>query len=351
MNSSNQDNRLKTAFLTFQRAFPWCAVGIGALGIMGNILVLRVVTKRGFGRNRIHLSYITLAVLDLCCILASVACGFTTMDVFLRQFDKRTGYRLSALIGGLPHVAFSRTTGLVTAWITLERCLCVVFPTRVKIMITRRVTRAVLVAITTIGCAPMACVYAYVRFDLQVESMVKNSTISTFAPDVDRDARWIQDAVLLLYGLFYPLFSWVSVTACTAVLVTTLRQRSKWRGDNLARCVAETSTGHRPSANVNTSQRKQAFSAREHRITKVVIMTAGLFIVCSTPMSVNLMARVSLPEYSRDGLFRYLFLVNGMVVVLLTQLNSSLNTVIFTLSGQKFRGLLLATLAAVICKH
>ena len=339
----------ESTFLGFQTVFSWSALGLGIFGVIGNILILLVFTKMGFDNNTIHISYMALAVSDLGCVVASMAVGFTNVYAVLDHLTTEIGHHLIELIFGLPYLVFSRTTALLTAWISFERCLCVAFPTRVKLMITRKVTTVALVAIFIIGIAPVVFVYANIRFFWQLELEINSTTLMQMQ-DVHRDLTRIRQFILFLYGLLYPLFSWVSVMVCTTVLVVKLRQSTRWRRHNLALTTTERSPGCTLDVDP-TPQRKQVHSTKETRITKVVVIVASVFLTCSAPSSASMLATIAVPEYFRTGSLRYLYRLNGMIGILLAQLNSSISILIFTASGQRFRSTLHKMVSSLISRR
>ena len=310
-------------------------------GIMGNSLILRECAKLGVFNSTINVSCLALAVSDLCCVLACMLSGLTSRGVVSRQVSvERTPSQFSDFVGRLPNMVFSRTTALVTAWISLERCLCVALPTKVKVIITRRVTTVMLAAIFIICVSPMVLIYVAHRLQWQFNRQI-NSTILMVVQDDDTRLSGSGDIDRFLYGVIYPMLSLASVSICTAILVVKLKENARWREVNAPGAMVK-ATG---TSAVTVRHAKHVLQPlKEKRITKVVVMVTGLFLVLSLPMSANVLASAVLPGYSASGTLRYLFLVNGMVCVLLTQLNSSLNIIIFAISGQKFRDLLLETL-------
>ncbi|GFO39047.1 chemosensory receptor a [Plakobranchus ocellatus] len=144
----------------------WSMFGAGFFGVIGNILIIWVDIGLGFSET-IHASYLALATSDLLSVLSVrwIAISFTPMidllldwlltDTYLNTFVNVTGVR--------PHLAFSKTSALNKAWISMERCLCVVFATKVKFIITRTVNTVVLVMIFIINCGPVMRSYIVVR--------------------------------------------------------------------------------------------------------------------------------------------------------------------------------------------
>ena len=149
-----------------------------------------------------------------------------------------------------------------------------------------------------------------------------------------------QQLLMLLVGLFIPVFSWVSVTICTTFLIVKLKKTVNWRRVN-AQAAPVWSTETR---GVETSQ-NQSRSVKEKRAVKVVIAVAGIFLICTAPNSAHLLASFVLRDYFIDGSLRYLFAINSMLCMLLTQLNSSINMIVFAVLGYNFRSTLLQVLS------
>ena len=340
----NQDHGPKDVHTIVQSVFNWAAVGMGFIGVTGNILTMIVYIKLGFART-ISISYTALAGSDLCCVVASIVCGFALREAGGQGYGEQSTLLFVHLYGGLPYLAFSRTTFFITAWISLERCLCVTYPIQVKRMVTRTVTTAVLITIFIIGCSPMMFVYVAYKSEWPVDPHTNSSTLYLHLNGTQLGR--MPECVVFLYSLIYPVFSWICVTVSVTVLVIKLRHGILRRRINAAHVTDRfTGTGTQ-SGNTNLNQ---MLSARENRVTKVVIIVAGVFLLCSIPMSVSILASVSLPEYSLYGSLRHLFLMNGVVCVFMGQLNSTLNIFVFTICGQRFRATLLQIVTVGFCR-
>ena len=266
----------------------------------------------------------THARLPISSSLLSHPCGLTHACQYLLAYyrihvDSRT---LANIFGYAPHLAFSKTTALMTAWISVERCVCVVFPTKAKVMVTRKLSLAAIVVTFIAGCGPAVLTYSRVGIDWQTDPR-DNSTVVLSGLDTTG-----APVALVLYGLVYPTVSWLTVTVCTAVLIAKLRRSIRWRHHNTA------------TVQMYGAQGRQ-MPNKENRLTRVAVAIACVFIVCTLPVttygvSVNLAKR-----YGAAYSLRYLFQVVSIVSLLLSQVNSSLNIVVFTVLGSRFRAALL----------
>ena len=129
---------LERIYVYSQSVFAVASIAIGFLGIVGNLFILRGYAKKGFLRHEIHMSFMVLAVSDLCCVLSTMAAGVFSTSSFNQHFTPETIDRVRGIVAGLPHLAFSRTTSIITAWISLKRCLTPASVSRAKLAVPRR---------------------------------------------------------------------------------------------------------------------------------------------------------------------------------------------------------------------
>ncbi|GFO29744.1 peptide receptor gpcr [Plakobranchus ocellatus] len=330
------------AFFNAMPILTWAIVVIGVLGVVGNIFIIHVYIRLGFSET-IHMSYLALAVSDLCGVLAPMwikVCYSSLIHTIFKGFQIGTDLTLfTNLTGYWPHFAFSRTTALITAWISVERCLCVVFPLTIKRIITRSVTKLVLAMIFIIGCGPTMFPYIACRPEWRFDPL-RNQTSFYILPDCIEGVDPLLRFALLVYGVVYPVFSNATVTVSTVFLIIKLRQSAARTKRNI-----NAPTDDRPTIpSLQIVERK--VSARTTRLTKTVIIVAVVFIICSLPMSLSVFWGLSVRGYSPNGDLRYLLKLNALIIVVFSVLNSSVNVIIFTVMGSRFR----ATLLGIFCR-
>ncbi|GFO02069.1 chemosensory receptor a [Plakobranchus ocellatus] len=318
----------------------WFIFGIGIMGIIGNILTIIVYIKLGFSET-IHISYLALAVSDLCTIITTMWCSVCfspLIDMLFNRFRIVTELNFFANFTCIwPHVAFSKTTALITAWISLERCLCVVFPIKVKLIITRFITKIVLLIIFIIGCGPVVFAYTGRKSEWRFDPRLNQTRFFMFENGV-RDLNLLNRLAFSLYSAVYPVFSWVSVIVCTTFLIIKLRQSATWRRRN----------DNAPSDKVihRNQIEERRISVKANRVTKTVVTVAIIFIVCSFPISISLFFSSLMREFSLSGRLRYLVSLNASFIVVLSEINSSVNIIVFAVMGTRFR----STLLKILCR-
>ncbi|RUS88787.1 hypothetical protein EGW08_003417 [Elysia chlorotica] len=289
-------------------ALTWTLLTTGTIGIIGNILTLLVYARLGFSET-INISYTALAVSDLCTVLSAMVAGFClspAMQALLGHLKVRVDLgRLMTFTGLWPHYASSRTTAFLTAWISLERCLGVLFPIRVKVIITRKVTKVVVSAIFVLGCCPVVFAYIGLVTDSTFDAETNITTLNIYYRSEEGRSFFFEVAVVL-YGAIYSVLSWTIVTVCTAFLIVKLRQSGHWRKQN--------ATTISPIPTLRSQGNK---NARENRVIKTVVMICSMFIVCSFPISASTLASIVLRDtFSLNSHSRSLFMVNLVIALL-----------------------------------
>ena len=321
---------------TILSIFHWSMFSTGVAGAFGNILTLLVYIKLGFSET-IHMSYAALAISDLGCVLSMLSVAFSHIMAVVVPFGVKVDmYLLSMYVGGWPHFAFSRTTALRTSWISLERCLCVVFPTRVKLILTRKVTKAVLSTIYIVGNCPAVFAYIGLKFEMSVDPVSGSTTLLIYR-NSDYHLETLHTFALFLYGAVYPVVSWVMVTTCAVFLIAKLNQSAKWRNANT--CAA--------TDKIRSSGGKggQNTFRREVRVTRTVLTVACTFIICSLPISTTIVIPAIWPDdYSIGGSLHFPFLISTGISLLFSEINSSVNIVVYAVTGARFRCTLLQML-------
>ncbi|CAG5114702.1 unnamed protein product, partial [Candidula unifasciata] len=116
----------------FRVIFQWICFtvvcqSIDIFGTVTNIINSVCFIKQGF-KDPINVTLIGLSISDLGCLVTLIWLNICFTPSFQQAdlpFDP-TG--ILYLTAGWPHVIFTRVTSWITAFITLERCLCIALP-------------------------------------------------------------------------------------------------------------------------------------------------------------------------------------------------------------------------------
>ena len=302
-------------------------------GVITNVINIAVFVKLGFNETS-NMSLLTLALSDLLSTILTlwgtlcITPGFSDAELpFLpTEIAQMTGAGLSMFV--------LRCTAWVTAFISFERCLCILIPLKVKKWITPKTTTAVLVAvcITTIG--PSIAVYWRWRFVWKFLPG-RNATVLGAAV-VDTPAVVLLDTVFnIIFGTIQPIVAFVTVLVCTVFLVVYLRRSSQWR-KSMASAGGKTAGGD----NSSRFKLKQNISRKEEKVVRLVTSIATIFIVCYTPNTLMFLNMAIFPSFSLFGQHRNVFILLCLVSVLANSVSASVNIFIYYNMGTRYRNAL-----------
>ncbi|GFO50141.1 chemosensory receptor b [Plakobranchus ocellatus] len=111
---------------------------INICAIIANSLNIAVFVKLGFSEP----SNISLTALAICDFISAVLLTWTILGFLLTYHNVRLPFHstnVSIRTGGIQWVFLSRTVAWITAFISFERCLCILVPLKVRRLITPRV--------------------------------------------------------------------------------------------------------------------------------------------------------------------------------------------------------------------
>ncbi|KAK3768959.1 hypothetical protein RRG08_060395 [Elysia crispata] len=302
-------------------------------GVITNVINIAVFVKPGFNETS-NISLLTLALSDLLTTILTIwgtLCftpGFSDAELpFLpAEISQLTGSGLSNLI--------FRCTAWVTAFISFERCQCILIPLKVKKWITAKTTSAVVVAISISTIGPY--IGAFTRRKFVWKFMPGRNTTVLGGTVVDTPFEILKEKIEnIVLGLIQPIVAFVTVLVCTVFLVVYLRRSSQWR-KSMASAVGETSGGDNSSG----SEPKQNISRKEEKLVRLVISIATIFIVCYTPNTLMFLHMAIFPSFWLYGEHRNTFLTVYRLSILATSVSASVNIFIYYNMGTRYRNAL-----------
>ncbi|GFR98328.1 chemosensory receptor A [Elysia marginata] len=273
---------------------------------------------------------VSLAVSDLllcffglwCCLLyispfRNSGISFRTEDIFI-------------LTGGITRLFLARTSALITTYIAVERCLCVIFPLKVKTFITRTRTTIAMVTIYAFTVCPSFFVYFNYRFTWR------------FYPDVNRTLlgvtyvysevnNVVDKVVLLLCGTIFVFVSFAVTVICTFYLIIYMSRASKWR----LKSAASTTVAADKSNNLPDGTGKK--NDESDRAVRTVVAIASVFIICFSFGFAAMTLYVTLPGYTLYGMYGQMFQLFQSLGLFFGTVNSSINFFIYYFLGSSFR--------------
>ncbi|RUS85710.1 hypothetical protein EGW08_006504 [Elysia chlorotica] len=224
------------------------------LGMCTNIANIIVYTKMGFLETA-NVNFLVLSVFDFFYSLFAFllrAC-FNTL---LRDLSIGPRLRYVSHCVSIAIVAFIGGSAMMTALIATERCICVIFPLKLKTLLTQR--RSL--------CLTLTVVFYHAAF----------LTLIYSDPGPPYDAH--PEKLSFYYFSMYVIPSttcFFIVIITTAILAIKLRRNQRWRRET-------------------TTQGGKA-SVKEDKLVKTIVAICTLFIICSFPNASMFIAQIVYP--------------------------------------------------------
>lgn len=216
-----------------------------------------------------------------------------------------------------------RVTSLITAFMTLERCLCVATPLKVKDIITPFRTKVIILVIFTLMIGLFTPFY-FVNHLVWAHNQLRNTTILTLAYSENRII--VETITFPIHSVMLPVVCLLCVIIFTVILIFELNKKQKWR--------------HSSSS---ASAKPETASAKEKKVVKMVILISIIFIICYTPATVNFFCMAYNPDFSFTGKYVNVFFVVWSLTALVQTVSFSVNIFVYFFMSSKFKTTLLKT--------
>ena len=132
----------------------YAMICVSVFGMAGNILIIITYIKIGFSES-INISYCALGISDFLCVTFVTWNAICFIPAFSNWNTPFIPREFVIPTGGASTDIFCQTTAWITACISLERCLCVVCPFKVKTLVTRRRTLLIMITMSFVIVVPL----------------------------------------------------------------------------------------------------------------------------------------------------------------------------------------------------
>lgn len=298
---------------------------VSVFGSINNVINISIFVRQGF-TDTINISLLALAVSDVCSLLTIMWSNLCFTQDFQESGIPLLANEVQLISGSWPHVTFTRTTGWITAFISFERCMCVIFPLKVKTLFTpkRHTSTMIAIYVVTLGCSTLAYVSLGLEWRFYPQ---KNRTLIGLAYHMDAYRRKITDAVsYAVNGVLMPMTCFLSVVVCTAVLVVKLNQQTSWRQTNAS-----------AASQGQVLKTERVVNTKERRVATMVVFISAIFIASFVPAVCIFVAGYIEPQLSYDGRYKHLFLVTLSISFTAEAINSSINIFVYFSMSTKYR--------------
>ncbi|CAG5116580.1 unnamed protein product [Candidula unifasciata] len=288
---------------------------ISIFGIASNVINILVFSEQGFSETT-NISYTALACSDLLTLMSTLCLSIFWNPLFLNSGLPLVFTQIQMAFAALPNACFSSITGLVTAFTSFERCLCVVWPLKVKSILTSTVTVIVIISFYLVMLLTMISVYSTFTLGWRPEPRTNRTLLGVIFV---QNTEIISNISYLLHSVIQ-LLAFCAVSVCTVTLVVCLRLKTAWRTQQ---------------AEAQNAAKKA--TKRQDKAIKMVIFIAAAYVVGQLPTVVSFAVTVPYPSFGPLGKYRNFFIVYWSFSVLFGVLKSSVNLLVYYVMSSKFR--------------
>ncbi|XP_059168762.1 FMRFamide receptor-like [Physella acuta] len=294
---------------------------LGLLGIFGNIINILVFMRQGF-KDNINITLLAIAVSDIGSLMTlqmsnvMLNTWFMQLDIPIVQMD------LVASVALYPHNYFVRVCGFITAFASVERCLCVFAPLKVRLIITRKVSLFIVICFYAMVLLDLVPVYYMVYLDWKFFPETNSSKLAVHFRGNPSD---VFSFIYFITDIFLPYTTFTTIVISNLILASIMRRR------------AENKT---QLTNAIKSCR-ELFIKKDMKVIKMVLVISALFITCLIPQSIINMAIGFKHELGYTLKYQDLMAVVYSIAYLAETVGSSVNFLVYYVMSSNFRNMFL----------
>ena len=231
---------------------------IAVFGILSNVVNALVFYKQGF-TEAITVSLFAMSLSDLCqLVMVVLVSNFHIPMLVVRSNFTVFLNRLIYFVCGILRICFSRISIWITVLITLERCVCILLPLKVRVIFTSKRVAVVIAVISFVIFVASTPVFASVKVVTSI-NLKTNATFNAFATS---NLGSSMEDVSVVSMMLTQISSLIFVIVCNALLLLGLKRRKqRWVQGNVTR-QASTANQHISALSVppvgNTSDAQSA---------------------------------------------------------------------------------------------
>lgn len=255
----------------------------------------------------------------------------TMYSIYHILFQSWENISLYAL--GMLHNMCGSSAYVMTSYVSVERALCLCTPLKVRTIITREVTLAVL----STTCIVVPCSYVYIMLAYDI-IWVFDTRFNTSIATIKTTTMYQKDPTLRKYITAITWFWGISTTS--VILVSVIIIITGLRHSNEFRSKTRISKG-----NVSKSQLKESkLSKRDRQLVKILLLMSAVHFLNVIPRTAGSFVGEFLPGLAYLGKLTNLVSVSYSVTLSLDLFNASVNLFFFLSTSTNFRSVFLELL-------
>lgn len=219
---------------------------------------------------------------------------------------------------------FVNTSNCMNLIISLERCICVIFPLKAKTLLSARQMALIVLSVFTVCLVGTGFGSFKYEPHAYLDPVTNVTRYRTGLTDFYLNNRWLVDSIFeVTFNATVCVVAVVVVIAATVVIATRMRSVAAWR---------------KQAAHVGASQQTTVpANQREAAVTRMLFVVCLVYAICTTPLAVNALTRNFLRDFVAGGPLNNVFFVTLTLTHLLVVINCSVNIIIYYTMSTRYR--------------
>lgn len=288
------------------------------VGFPGNIITAIAFYRHGL-QERLNLCVFCQTLIDICYIINAMFAGGDSIIYGFNNKGKPNivgDWYLKNYLNGL--FGLDTSSKVLSAIIACERCFCVARPLKAKTFMKTGTMATIIVIVTVVFTGghfvvgtrwSVGCLY----------NPATNSTLTArVLSDFYLENKYLVDFVdVFAYGIVIPGTCMTVVSVTTSYTAFKLKQMTAWRQ--------------------KSASSTAILSRQEVALTRMLVGTSVLFIVCTVSYFCSRVVLPFYPEFNLNGRQANMFILISYLNLMLTFFRPTLNVFVFYALGSRFR--------------
>ncbi|RUS73843.1 hypothetical protein EGW08_018387 [Elysia chlorotica] len=325
----SMDENLDSEFSSVMEFISYAMICVALCGILGNILVIITYAKIGLSES-INISYCALGVSDLLVVLSIAWGAVCYVPAFIESDVPFLPRQVVIITGDACIEMFGSCTAWLTAFISLERCLCVLLPLKFKDIITWRRSILIILTIFTLTIASFLGVYLNLYSFETTFAIERNETVLGFEFQNSTDADLLYDFSLAFSAVVMNLLPVTFIFVCSTTLVVNMRRKATWRLSATSQATGQNGAG-------GSDNRARRNYMADMRVSKTVLAICAASCVLGSLFALRSLLAVTVSGFLPTEVYGPEYRMSSRLLFLLSGVNSSFNVAIYYKTGSTFR--------------
>ncbi|KAK6989556.1 hypothetical protein BgiMline_012785 [Biomphalaria glabrata] len=304
-----------------------CIIVLAMFSIVGNVLSVKTFILMGL-EDGMTITFFVLSITELifCIFVIGMSFGFLfhCFEVLhpLVTFSVDP-YGLMVYLGNICVIAHM-SIQVITTFLAVARCMCVVKPIHFKNAFTIRRCISLLVFVWAFSLASYLPLFASMAIFTQHDP---NINVTRPALWLSPNRQLVKDIIWTTADTTIPFCTEIIVIICLMIMADGLRRAAKFR---MSTSNVSKTLDHRAS---------QKLSGKELLIIKQVALISGFYLLTNTPKVVTNIFFLVEPQFTLGGQYNDLYLVISLPRKLIETLNCSISFPVYFKCNPKFKSL------------